>query len=230
MSNLSFATLFCFCLNISISFAASAEKLEADSSFGQRLEGLIQYQGNVRFSNADLRLHADKLTTRKPTNSSAREITASGSPVKIHQSAPDYKLDAQSNYLQYFPEKKQLLTKEKVHILLDQIGQGTFDINASIVEYQFTSEQKKSLLLEAIGSPITFEILDSDNNKVSGKAEQLNYSSVTGELILESNIEFKQLDETFKADKLIYNVAKKEWRIPAVKDKRIEVIKKTTHE
>lgn len=208
-----------------MNYASGTESLSADSSSANKKQGLVAFNGNVVFSDQHIQLQADKITIREQAPK-PRHLTIQGVPLSLKQDSDDYTLNAAAQQLEYLPQQRQLTLKQNIKLTLLPKSNEPLTIKASQVDYQFADNDKKPINLHAVGSPASFELTELNGTVISASSDRIYFSSKTGKITMEQNVSFAYQGDQITAEKLIFDTQEKAWQVPAVKNKRFEIIKK----
>ncbi|WP_144391465.1 LptA/OstA family protein [Pleionea sediminis] len=202
----------------------SQSKLTADSLSGSRVDGVIVHRGNVNYCDPNAAFSADNLTLRRQKDNV--EMHAEGTPVKMNQTSTEFKLNVNASSVNYEPQKLQFSFFDNVKLNLESTAQN-FSVSGRQLQYQFQKDEKlKPASMRASGTPLKLE-LNNQTEKLSAEAKHLNFDYQSNSLTLEGDVRFLQAGDLIKAEKLIYNTKDKSWEVPSIKNKRIEIIKKS---
>jgi len=191
---------------------------------GSRPQGLMIHKGNVSYCDTKIALLADELKIQRQQDNSSI-LTAQGKPVFISQQSDVFSFDAESRTTEYRPNAKSLNFVDNVTLNLKTPEQKII-IKTDRLAYTFKDKDTlEPEALNAAGSPIQLTLSGQDSKGLEATAQHLKYSYDSGIFTLSGNVEFKQAGDIILAEKLIYNTVNKSWEVPAIQDKRIEIIK-----
>lgn len=88
------------------------------------------------------------------------------------------------------------------------ITQGSIKVQANKVIIR--RQENKREILEASGSPVTFQQTLDGGKPVNGSASHVQYDLNSEFLVLSGNAQLKQQDSSIKADKITYDVQKQQ--------------------
>lgn len=88
------------------------------------------------------------------------------------------------------------------------ITQGSIKVQANKVIIR--RHENKREILEASGSPVTFQQTLDNGKPVNGSANHVQYDLNSEFLVLSGNAQLKQQDSSIKADKITYDVQKQQ--------------------
>lgn len=102
------------------------------------------------------------------------------------------------------------------------ITQGSIKINAAKVT--ITRQEGKKEVIDATGSPVTFQQTLDNGKPVQGKGNSVHYDLATEFLILNGNAELKQVDSFIRAQKITYDVKKQQLRASSGGKSRVKTV------
>lgn len=102
------------------------------------------------------------------------------------------------------------------------ITQGSIRINAAKVT--ITRREGKKEVIDASGSPVTFQQTLDNGRRVQGKGNAVHYDLGTEFLILNGNAELKQSDSSIRAQKITYDVKKQQLKASSGGKSRVKTV------
>lgn len=102
------------------------------------------------------------------------------------------------------------------------ITQGSIRINASKVT--ITRQEGKKEVIDASGSPVSFQQTLDNGKPVQGKGNSVHYDLATEFLILTGNAELRQLGSYIKAQKITYDVKKQQLKATSGGNSRVKTV------
>lgn len=102
------------------------------------------------------------------------------------------------------------------------ITQGSIKITAGNVK--IIRQEGKKEVIEASGSPVTFQQILDNGKPVQGKGNSVHYDLATEYLVLSGNAELKQLDSFIRAQKITYDVKRQQLRASSGGSGRVKTV------
>lgn len=102
------------------------------------------------------------------------------------------------------------------------ITQGSIRVTADRVT--ITRQEGKKEIIDASGSPVTFQQTLDNGKPVNGKGNSVNYDLNAEYLILTGNAELKQLDSFIRANKITYDVKKQQLKATSGGKNRVKTV------
>lgn len=102
------------------------------------------------------------------------------------------------------------------------ITQGSIKITAGQVK--ITRQEGKKEVIDASGSPVTFQQTLDNGKPVQGKGNSVHYDLATEFLILNGNAELRQLDSFIRAQKITYDVKRQQLRASSGGSGRVKTV------
>lgn len=102
------------------------------------------------------------------------------------------------------------------------ITQGSIKINAAKVT--ITRQEGKKEVIDASGSPVSFQQTLDNGKPVQGKGNSVHYDLATEFLILTGNAELRQLGSFIKAQKITYDVKKQQLKATSGGNSRVKTV------
>lgn len=102
------------------------------------------------------------------------------------------------------------------------ITQGSIKVTADKVK--IIRQEGKKEIVEALGSPVTFEQTLDNGKRVQGKGREVHYDLGTEFLILTANAELRQEDSFIHAEKITYDVKKQQLKASSGGKSRVKTV------
>lgn len=102
------------------------------------------------------------------------------------------------------------------------ITQGSIKITAAQVK--ITRQEGKKEVINATGSPVTFQQTLDNGKPVQGKGNAVHYDLATEYLILNGNAELRQLDSFIRAQKITYDVKRQQLKASSGGSGRVKTV------
>lgn len=102
------------------------------------------------------------------------------------------------------------------------ITQGSIKVNAAQVT--ITRPEGKKEVIDATGSPVTFQQTLDNGKPVKGKGNKVHYDLATEFLILTGNAELKQESSFIRAEKITYDVKKQQLKASSGGKSRVKTV------
>lgn len=102
------------------------------------------------------------------------------------------------------------------------ITQGSIKVNAAKVT--ITRQEGKKEVIDATGSPVTFQQTLDNGKPVRGKGSKVHYDLATEFLILTGNAELKQESSAIRAEKITYDVKKQQLKATSGGKTRVKTV------
>lgn len=102
------------------------------------------------------------------------------------------------------------------------ITQGSIKVNAAKVT--ITRQEGKKEVIDASGSPVTFQQTLDNGKPVTGKGSKVHYDLATEFLILTGNAELKQESSFIRAEKITYDVKKQQLKASSGGKSRVKTV------
>lgn len=102
------------------------------------------------------------------------------------------------------------------------ITQGSIKVNAAKVT--ITRQEGKKEVIDATGSPVTFQQTLDNGKPVRGKGNKVHYDLATEFLILTGNAELKQESSAIRAEKITYDVKKQQLKATSGGKTRVKTV------
>lgn len=102
------------------------------------------------------------------------------------------------------------------------ITQGSIRVTADRVT--ITRPEGRKEIIDASGSPVTFQQTLDNGKPVNGKGNSVNYDLNAEYLILIGNAELKQLDSFIRANKITYDVKKQQLKATSGGKNRVKTV------
>lgn len=102
------------------------------------------------------------------------------------------------------------------------ITQGSIRITADRVK--ITRQEGKKEVVDANGSPVTFQQTLDNGKPVKGKGNSVHYDLGTEFLVLSGNAELRQLDSFIRAEKITYDVKKQQLKASSGGKSRVKTV------
>ncbi|OOR99625.1 lipopolysaccharide transport periplasmic protein LptA [Haemophilus paracuniculus] len=102
------------------------------------------------------------------------------------------------------------------------ITQGSIRVTADRVT--ITRQEGRKEIIDAAGSPVTFQQTLDNGKPVNGKGNSVNYDLNAEYLILTGNAELKQLDSFIRANKITYDVKKQQLKATSGGKNRVKTV------
>lgn len=102
------------------------------------------------------------------------------------------------------------------------ITQGSIKVNA--VQVTITRPEGKKEVIDATGSPVTFQQTLDNGKPVKGKGNKVHYDLATEFLILTGNAELKQESSFIRAEKITYDVKKQQLKASSGGKSRVKTV------
>ena len=201
--------------------AAEQGSLSSDSSRSDRKKGITQYIGNVKYNEPNLKLTANEL---RELTKEQRELIASGIPVTVTQTNSKGIQTTQALTVRYYPKYDKILAKDQV--LLDIKSKNGQSILVKADDMEIIKTSNSEFRFVASGAPIQLTLQKPGSETVEAYAGSMAFDSASGQVELNKDVKFERQQELVKAEKFLYNVKTEVWEVPAIKNKRVEVIKR----
>ncbi|TCT18412.1 lipopolysaccharide export system protein LptA [Bibersteinia trehalosi] len=102
------------------------------------------------------------------------------------------------------------------------ITQGSIKVNAAKVT--ITRQEGKKEVIDASGSPVTFQQTLDNGKPVRGKGNKVHYDLATEFLVLSGNAELRQESSAIRAEKITYDVKKQQLKASSSGKTRVKTV------
>ncbi|AHG86192.1 Cell envelope bioproteinis YhbN [Bibersteinia trehalosi USDA-ARS-USMARC-190] len=102
------------------------------------------------------------------------------------------------------------------------ITQGSIKVNAAKVT--ITRQEGKKEVIDASGSPVTFQQTLDNGKPVRGKGNKVHYDLATEFLVLSGNAELRQESSAIRAEKITYDVKKQQLKASSSGNTRVKTV------
>lgn len=102
------------------------------------------------------------------------------------------------------------------------ITQGSIKVSADKVK--IIRQEGKKEIVEAAGSPVSFQQTLDNGKPVQGKGNQVHYDLGSEFLVLSGNAELRQLDSFIQAEKITYDVKKQQLKASSGGKSRVKTV------